>query len=107
MAQNRPKGATRIRRMKCRVIEQSTLEATLANVFDQLLSPKSPRDQLENIEVLRASIEYVIQHSCWPSTKEIAAISGFDLDRVSAVEERLGGTYEFALRAGLIEDSGL
>jgi hypothetical protein len=36
--------------------------------------------------------------------EEIAAITGLSIDHVLEVEERLGGTFEFALRGGLVEN---
>jgi len=91
--------------MKCRAREQSAVAAKVAGAIDRLLNAESLLDQFENIEVLCACMEYVGQESHWPTTKEIAAMCGLDLNHVLAVEERLGGTYEFALCAGLIEDA--
>jgi hypothetical protein len=104
MVQKRSKEATRIRRMKCRVREQSAVAEKVASAIDELLDAESVIEQFENLEVLLACMEYVGRKSRWPTTEEIAAMCGLDLTQVLALEKRLRGTYEFALRAGLIED---
>lgn len=104
MVRNRPKGATRIRRRECRVREQSAIDANLAYAFDELLAADSLFEQFENLEVIHACMVYVGENSCWPTPMEIAAKCKLDLNHILAVEERLSGTYEFALRSGLIEE---
>ena len=76
----------------------------VASAIDELLDTESVIEQFENLEVLLACMEYVGRKSRWPTLKEIAAMCGLDLNQVLAIEKRLRGTYEFALRAGLIED---
>jgi hypothetical protein len=51
-------------------------------------------------------LNYVIEESRWPTLEEIATITGVAIDHVIEVEKRLGGTDEFALRSGLLEESG-
>lgn len=103
MVRNRPKGATRIRRRECRVREQSAIDANLAYALDELLAADSLFEQFENLEVFHACMVYVGENSYWPTTEEIAAMCKLDLNQILAVEDRLSGTFEFALRAGLIE----
>jgi hypothetical protein len=88
------------------VREQSTTKESVAFVLDQLFDAESLPEAFENLEVLYTCMIYASQHFKWPTTAEIAATSGLDVCSVLNVEERLEGTYEFALRTGLIEEHG-
>jgi len=61
--------------------------------------------QFENIEVILTCCKYVSEQSRWPTMAEIAATSGLPLSNVLDVDRRLRGIYEFALWAGLVQDS--
>lgn len=71
--------------------------------LDQLLSAETLLEQHANVEILSACMEYVSEQSQWPTPEEIATMTGISLGHVLEVEERLGGTYEFALRGGLVD----
>jgi hypothetical protein len=60
-------------------------------------------EQYANVEILSACMDYVTGESRWPTPEEIATFTGIGMDHVMEVEYRLGGTYEFALRAGFTD----
>jgi hypothetical protein len=95
----------RSRRPKCQIGEKSETTATVESALNQLLDAGTQLEKLENLKVLLACMDYVSQQSQWPTAAEITAISGLDINRVLEVEARLGGTYEFALRNGLVKNS--
>jgi len=106
MVRNGLKYMKRSRRPKCQIREESETTATVESALNQLLDAGTQLEKLENLRVLLACMDYVSQQSQWPTAEEIAAISGLDVRRVLEVEERLGGIYEFALRNGLVKNSG-
>ncbi len=63
-------------------------------------------EQYANMEVFTACMDYVAEHHLWPTVEEVASRTGINIDHVMEVEERLGGTYEFAVRNGLVKNSG-
>jgi hypothetical protein len=75
----------------------------VAFALDQLLGAETLLEQYAKVEILCACMDYVTEQPRWPTPEEIAAITGIGIDHVMEVEERLGGTYEFALRAGFID----
>jgi len=96
----------RSRRPKCQIREESETTATVESALNQLLDTGTQLENLENLKVLLACMDYVSQQSQWPTAAEIAAISGLDVRRVLEVEELLGGTFEFALRNRLVSSTG-
>ena len=103
MIRNRSR-AKRNRRPKCHVSEESASVARLTSALERLFYAETSLEEYANVEILCACIDYVAEHARWPTPEEIAAITGLSLDQVLETEERLGGTYELALRGGLIED---
>jgi hypothetical protein len=96
----------RSRRVKCEARKQSKQAASLLTVLEQLMDAENLREEYANFEVFNFCMAYVTEHSQWPTPEEIAAATGMCLDHVLEVEERLGGTHEFALRNGLVTGSG-
>jgi hypothetical protein len=95
----------RSRRPKCQIREESETTATVESALNQLLNTGTQLEQFESLKVLLVCMDYVSQQSQWPTAIEIAAVSGLDISHVLDVEERLGGTFEFALRNGLVKNS--
>jgi len=79
--------------------------ARLAIAIGQLMGAETLLEQYANVEVFNTCMDYLSEQSRWPTIEEIAAITGLCVGHVLEVEERLGGTYEFALRAGLVKES--
>ena len=73
--------------------------------MERLMDSETLLEQYANVGVFTACMNYLSEQSRWPTPEEVAAMTGLGIDQVLEVEERLGGTYEFALRSGLIEES--
>ncbi len=71
--------------------------------MERLMDGENLLEQYANVEVFTACMAHLSEQFQWPTPEEIAAITGISIDHVLEVEERLGGTYEFALPAGLVE----